>query len=354
MKLCFLAPGNSIHTRRWAESMISKGCEVHLITLHKGDVPGTKVYYLPARGKWTYLFFLEKIKSLIRAIRPDVVHAHYASSYGFLGACSGFHPFVVSVWGSDLIDFPKRSLIHKKIVEYVLRRSDRITVTSKMLKELTGRFTFKRKRITQIPFGIDLEKFKPEPKNTKRDAMTIGVIKRLDHKYGIEYLIKGFATVEKRYKDARLLIVGDGPLRAKLKRLTCQLGCEKKIEFVGSISHAQVPDFLNLMDIFVMPSVEESFGVAALEASACGLPVVASNTGGIPEVVLHNKTGFLIPPKDHYSLAAAIAKLIENQDLRRKFGEEGRKFVSQRYDWLENFQRMYNLYQDLVNNPQTQ
>lgn len=350
MRICFLAPGNSVHTQRWVEYMMDKGHDVHLITLHKGDIPGAKIYYLPSRGKWTYLFFLSKIRFLIRTICPDVLHAHYASSYGFLGACSGFHPFVVSVWGWDVVNFPENSFLHKLLIKYTLQKADKITATSRMLTSTTINLASVAEKISVIPFGVDIVLFHPRTKPLEEKTVNIGVVKTLHAKYGIEYLIRAFALVEKKFKDVNLMIVGGGPLRKNLQRLANKLGCAKKIDFIGEISHSQVPEYLKKTDIFVVPSIDksESFGVAAVEASACGIPVIASNIGGLPEVVLHKKTGFLTPPKDHYLLAEAIVKLIENPDLRKKFGEEGRKFVSEHYDWRENCQRMHNLYQTLL------
>jgi glycosyltransferase involved in cell wall biosynthesis len=348
LRLCLLAPANSTHTQKWIDYLKGKGYEIHLFSFQFAEIEGVHIHYLAAPLKTFYFLHIPKIKLLVEKLKPDILHTHYASSYGFVGATSGFHPYIISVWGSDIVEFPKRSPIHRKILKYNLDHADRITATSKMLKRLTKELASSEKKVIRIPFGVDLNKFRPESIKNNNKGITLGVIKRLDPKYGIEYLIKAFALVEKRYSNTRLLIVGDGSLRSKLKKLSSQLGCDKKIKFLGNIPHFQIPKMLNEMDIFVMPSLQESFGVAALEASACQLPVIASNVGGVPEVILDKKTGLLIPPQDPSAIAEAIIYLIENPDLRQKLGEFGRNFVMKNYNWHENAKRMENLYQEVL------
>lgn len=350
MKLCFLAPGNSIHTKRWVEYMIDRGHDIHLITLHEGDIPGAKIYYLPAQGKWVYPFFLPKIRFLIKTISPDILHAHYASSYGLLGACCGFNPLVVSVWGRDVMNFPQNSFLHKLLVKYTLEKADRITATSHILESTAISLAPVEGKITIIPFGADLASFRSQVKPKENKTVTIGIVKALRTKYGIEYLIRAFALVKKKFKNVNLIIVGKGPLRESLERLSTELGCAEKTHFVGEISYSQVPEYLGRMHIFVVPSIDESesFGVAAVEASACELPVIASNIGGLPEVIIDKKTGLLVNPKDPSAIAEAIIRLIENPGLRREYGRRGREFVMKHYDWQENAKRMENLYEEIL------
>lgn len=352
MKLCFLAPGNSIHTHRWVEYMADRGHQIHLITFHGGDkIPNVEVHYLSSPGKLIYPFFLPKIRFLIKIINPDMLHAHYASSYGLLGACSGFHPLVLSVWGWDVINFPETSFLHKLLVKYALRKADHITATSYFLKSTVMNLISMSERTSVIPFGTDLTLFHPEAKPSKNKTTTIGIVKTLRTKYGIEYLIRAFALVEKKLKNVNLRIAGEGPLKESLHKLSKELGCAEKIHFVGVIPHSKVSEFLQKIDIFVVPSIDksESFGVAAIEASGCELPVIASNIGGLPEVVLNRKTGLLVPPKDPSAIADAIIHLIENPELRWEYGRRGREFVMKNYNWQENALRMEKLYRKILN-----
>lgn len=350
MRICFLAPANSVHTQKWVDYLNQSGHEMHLISFHPGKVKGAKVHSFKSFTKFCYLLYLPLVKMLVRKIRPQLVHAHFVSSYGLVGACLGFHPFLISVWGADVIDFPKRSWLHRCLVKYSLNKADVVTATSQMLSRTIAGFVGENHKIFVIPFGVDLDRFSPRRESTKKEVITIGTVKTLIRKYGIEYLIRAFALVEKKYENVKLVIVGDGSLRGDLENLATKLHCYRKISFVGKVPNERVQEYLSGMDIFVMPSIMESetFGVSAVEASACGIPVIASNIGGLPEVVLNKKTGLLVPPKDPDAIAKAITFLIENPRLREKWGKEGRRFVSEHYNWLENAAQMEKLYEKIV------
>ena len=152
--------------------------------------------------------------------------------------------------------------------------------------------------------------------------------KALEPPYGIEYLLRAFALLPRRTRGGRsfcLVIAGDGSLRESLERLAKDLGVRNQVSFLGHIAHSQVPQLLNTFSVFCALSLSESFGVAILEASACQLPVVVTNIGGLPEVVRNNLTGFIIPAKDAQAAANAVGKLIDQGSLRRDFGDAGRK-----------------------------
>jgi glycosyltransferase involved in cell wall biosynthesis len=248
-----------------------------------------------------------------------------------------------------VINFPRTSFLHRLLVKYALGKADHITATSKMLASTTAELTGVPDKVTVIPFGVDLLSFRERTASSQKMEITIGIVKTLLPKYGVEYLIRAFSLVEKQFRNLNLMIVGGGPLRDNLQRLAQELGCVEKVYFVGQVPYSRVPEYLSKMDIFVVPSVDESesFGVAAVEASACGLPVVASNVGGLPEVVLDNKTGLLVPPRDPFAIAEAIIYLIENPGMRERFGKCGRELVMKNYSWQENAQRMENLYKEI-------
>jgi glycosyltransferase involved in cell wall biosynthesis len=196
-----------------------------------------------------------------------------------------------------------------------------------------------------IPFGVDLELFKPLKTNALEDV-TIGIVKKLEKKYGIDYLIRAFAQLPADGWKIKLLIVGDGSEESSLRQLCQSLHIERRVHFAGFVAHNKVPDYLNKIDIFVVPSIQpsETFGVAAVEAAACGIPVIASNIGGLPEVVVDGQTGFLVPPKKPEAIADKIMLLIKNIELRDKMGASARKFVEQNYLWEKNAAEMEKLY----------
>lgn len=363
MKIIFLGGAGSIHTIRWVNSLSEKGLEVILVSL-KGEVEtigkindNVKVIYLPFGTKLGYYLNVFALKKIISKEKPDLINAHYASGYGTLGRLSGFNKKLLNVWGSDVYDFPNESKLKKRIIEKNLKNYTAIASTSYCMAEETKKYLEnKSKEIFITPFGVDTEKFKNLNIEKKENEITIGIVKTLTEKYGIEYLIKAIKELEnildiENYKKIRLLIYGKGELKNKLEDLTKELQIEDKVIFKGYISNEDVPKALNEMDIFVVPSIldSESFGVAAVEAMACEIPVIASSVGGLKEVIVDKETGYLVPKKDHKEIAKYLKKLILDKNLRISLGKNGRKRVLENYDWNSNVDYMIKIYREIVN-----
>ena len=367
MKILLLADINSSHTRKWVEELSGNGFRIGVFSI-SGP---TSEWYLPLNievfaplsfsssiysdsllSKIRYLRLLPYLKSVIRNFNPEIVHAHYASSYGLLGALSGFHPLVISVWGSDIYFFSKVPVIGKEILKFNFRRADLILSTSNdMLREISKHT---RKEIHVTPFGVDVELFRPvasKPFFNKGDIV-IGTVKSLEECYGINYLILAFSKLVSRHPDLplKLLLVGGGTLENELRELGGNLGLTGKIHFTGKVAFDEVPLYHNYLDIYVALSISESFGVAVLEASACAKPVVVSDAGGLPEVVMDGVTGFIVASRDVEQAADALSKLVENAELRKEMGENGREFVKSQYNVNELARKMKPLYQQLINN----
>ncbi len=346
MKIAFLAPLSSIHTIRWANVFAEHGHEVHVISMHNLSVdqlrPDVNVHMLPFKAPLGYYLNVWAIKSILKRIKPDVMNAHYASGYGTLARLSGYHPLVLSVWGSDVYDFPYESRIKMSIMQKNLDAADIICSTSEVMKKQTESLLASPKKIFVTPFGIDTTKFTPK-KNFAAEVHVIGTVKTLAPKYGIDTLIKAFAIVANKLADKslKLVIAGDGPQRTELVNLASNLGIADKCKFLGKIPHNKVPEVLHSFDIYVALSESESFGVAILEASACGLPVVVSDAGGLPEVVENGKTGMVVPKHDLAASSRAILSLICSSEMRCQFGQHGIARVKQLYSWEKSYEQLY-------------
>lgn len=355
-KILILGTADSPHTLKWALGIASKGYTVKIFSLtpYSGErlnEKGIDIHVTSYAGKKKILYPLaiDELWQVINDFEPDIVHAHYASSYGLLGALSRFHPFVLSVWGSDVFDFPKISFIHKQVLKFNLRKADRICSTSQVMKEEIQKYT--NKDITVIPFGVNLNAFKPMSVHHvfKQNSIVIGTVKTLEETYGIEYLIEAYALLRKRTKEypLNLMIVGKGSLTSDLKAKVQELGIEGETIFTGYIPPAEVPYYQNMLTISVFPSIYESFGVATVEAMACEKPVVVTNAGGLPEIVEDNVTGLIVPPKNAEKLADAIETLLKNEQLRINMGKQGRQRVEKLYDWEKNLESMFHIYNEL-------
>ena len=355
MKVLFIAAANSIHTIRWVNSLYEKGLEVVLISLknHRNKDnninKNIEVIYLPIAGyKGYYLnkFFINKI---VKKEKPDVINVHYASGYGTLGRFIKFENKLLNVWGSDVYEFPKQNKIKKQILIKNLNSYKAIASTSYCMAKEIERYLLKNQQIYITPFGVDIEKFKNLNLEREKNKIVIGTVKTLEPKYGIEYLIKTVKELEKIiekeiFEKVEVKIYGKGRLREKLENLTKELKIEGKIKFKGFILNSEVPKAINEMDIFVIPSLEESFGVAAVEAMACEVPVIVSNADGLKEVVVDNETGFVVPKMDYRKMAEKIKVLIENDKLKNQLSKKGRERVIRLYNWDNNIEEILKIY----------
>jgi len=366
IKLLLLADVNSPHTIKWATNLVKYNFRITIFTLSQietnlfDNYPDINVIshhfnsstFLSNSGsfkKIKYLTVLSRLKNLIDDFKPDIIHAHFASSYGLLGALTGFKNFVISLWGQDLMLFPTHSPIHKVILKFNLSRAKVITATSKSMADKLKEYSQKKALI--IPFGIDIEFF--DVHSTERPyngSVVIGTVKNLEEKYGIDLLLKAFKEVKSTSngKDLKLLIVGKGSKEDKLKKLSKDLGIADDVSFNGYVNPDEINKYHNYMDIEVYLSRAESFGVSIIEASSCKKPVIVSNVGGLPEVVINNKTGFIVETEDYKSAAEKINSLIINAELRKEMGNSGREFVINNYNFKSNLKEMINLYKSIL------
>lgn len=369
MKVLILSYSGSIHTKRWVKALSERGCEICLFSLNTSDdtfylgldkveVVNYQYRYTSNSFKDTILqrFEFFHVKRIVRKIiddfHPDIVHAHYAVDYGSIGAVVGFHPFILSVWGSDVYGDPFLPWFSKLTLRYKLHKADCIMSTSAVMAKETAKYT--KKKIVVTPFGVDTKHFCPLPVFVPSDSFVVGNVKTLAPKYGIDILIRAFARVVENNPSVLLLlkIAGKGPQEEELKQLAKDLGIEDKVDFVGYIQNEKLVEFYNSISVAVSLSVfdSESFGVVAVEAMSCECPVVVSDADGFTEVVEDNITGFVVPKRDAEATATAIQKFIDDPDLRKKMGAAGRKRVQRMFEWNENVKAMLGFYKELIDN----
>jgi glycosyltransferase involved in cell wall biosynthesis len=358
MRIALLGPANSIHLQRWAAALEGRGHALSVVSQHRVErwlLPAeADVCWLPHEGQVGYFGNAWALRRHLAAWRPDLLNVHYASGYGTTGALAGFRPTLLSVWGSDVYDFPYESALKGWLVRRALRRATAVASTSHAMAAQVRRLTPARRGIAVTPFGVDLARFSAQP--LRHGPLTIGIVKSLAPKYGVDLLLRAFAglcadtDVQAAHPACRLLIVGDGPQRDELVRLAAQLGITERTQFAGAVPHAEVPQWLHRLDIYAAPSRldSESFGVAVIEAGACGLPVVVSDAGGLPEVVLAGETGLVVPRDDVPALQAALTRLALDAGLRARLGAAGRVHVGREYEWGHCVDLMERCYADTI------
>ncbi len=352
MKVAFIAHAGSWHTIRWYDALRDR-IDLKVYSFHSGSgsIGGDGIVVLESSfpSKLNYLFSVDILREKLDEFMPDIIHAHYATGYGYLGSRVGRKPFVVSVWGSDIFDFPYKSFLHRRLLRSVLSRADAVCATSNSLKRGTLKiFPELKGKVRVIPFGIDTDLFSPADGKKSEDRIVIGVAKILDKIYRIDLLMKVFDNLAGVHDNLYLQIAGDGPLRDELHELRDSLKHADRIEFLGQIENYKLPEFLWSLDIYAIPSKFESYGVAAMEASACGIPVVAFNVGGLSEIVENGENGFLVGDDDVGEFQRSLKKLIEDPELRAKMGRRAREIALQKADIHEAADKLMELYESLL------
>lgn len=364
MRLLLISDIASEHTEKWALGLANAGVQVGLFSFNKASYPwysdnkNITLLYESKKplnadrhvSKLSYLRYVNKLMAVIKKFKPDVLHAHYATSYGLIGALSGFHPFVISAWGTDVMKFPQKSFINKSVLKYNLRNADVICATSETIKTYLKPVT--NKSVKVIPFGVDVDVFKPKTVESlfDKDCFVIGSIKGLEPIYNIDVLIKSFKEVKTKYpaQKIKLLIVGVGTQESELKQLVNSLQITNDVVFTGRVPFSKVSDYFNMIDVLVNISNYESFGVSVIEAMACGKAVVVTNTGGLKEIIEDEKYGSLVEIGSVSDTCKAIEKYLNDTKLLAETGLNARKKVTEKYSWNNNIKQMIDVYDGLI------
>ena len=218
---------------------------------------------------------------------------------------------------------------------------------------IAPRFSDPRKLIKIAP-GIDTEHFKPRNVENLRKSLgldnrpTIVCVGRLVHRKGQDRLVEAMPAILKRFPDAALVFVGEGPHRAHLEKLVKVKKVEKFVQFIGRIQYINLPEYIAIGDVFAMPSRSrffglevEGLGIVYLEASACGLPVIGGDSGGAPDAVKHGETGFVVDGNDVDAITHRIIQLLADKKLRDEMGSAGRQWAIQEWSW-ERWSQAFN------------
>lgn len=354
MRIMIIGPESSTHSKRWATAMNSRGHEVMLVSpANERDVvreldDKIQIEYLSIGGNLGYFLNIPQLLKIYRRFKPDVVNAHYASGNGTMVRLASLRPVVLSCWGSDLYEFPYRSNINRWILKKNLKYADAVASTSKGMVVEARKILENDIDITVTPFGVYPEVFKRDKKDNNTRPV-IGIVKYLEPIYDIELLIRSFAVLKQIVDcDPELHIYGGGTLYEELVLLTKELNVNDSVKFFDTIPNSEVPAALNTFDIFVNCSKHESFGVTVVEAMACELPVVVTKTAGYCEIVDNGENGIILEDRNPSTMANALARLLNDESLRKKLGQSAREKVVKEYNWNENITVMEKLYEAVI------
>ncbi|MBA3682891.1 MAG: glycosyltransferase [Bacteroidetes bacterium] len=360
-KILLLADINSAHIQKWVLSLANDNFQIGIFSFNASDSKWfsdnkniiclnkkeTKTR-LTLLNKLAYLLLWPKLIYQIYKFKPQVIHSHYASSYGLLGALTLFKPFIVSAWGSDVMDFPKKNLINKLVMKFILFRANKICVTSTVLKKEISFYT--KKQVCVIPFGVNLNIFYATHSQAIGNHFIFGIVKNLEPVYNIDKTIIAFYSLIKRYPDLplKLKIIGDGSQKENLIELINYYGLQNSIEMLGYVAHDQIPLHLNTMDVLVNVSEIESFGVSVAEAMACQIPVIVSDLDGFKDLIPDESVGLITRSTSPYDIHIAMEKYLMNNELRNILANNAFQRITEKFSWNKNLDEMEKLYFEMA------
>lgn len=322
--------------------------------------PAKNVKLLPARYFTLPLEAVRKksfdaqTKSCIKAIakngvNPDLIHANFLE-YGYLGAglknqCNV--PLIVTANGGDVYNLPFKDDWYYAFVKYVLDKSDQVITVSQFLADKLLALGVEPNKLHMIPNGFNNQMFKPTSCQAARHKLGLPLNKKillsvgnLNNLKGHTYLIEAMKQVIEKQNDVLLIIVGAGPLELELQKQIVANGLQKNVFLVGNKRHEEIPIWMNACDLFVHPSLHESFGVVIIEAMACGKPVLGTSVGGVPEIIRNKEVGLLVKSADAESLSQGML-----QGLSKKWAKEKIIDYSQQYAWDRITNRILGVYE---------
>lgn len=356
-----------------AKNLFESNCRVTVITTNHRHLPktetvdGIEIHRVYGKRKSdlhnnvpiTMTSFLtlgtQKAKQIIAQTKIDLIHAYFTIPAGLSGAWikNKTHlPLIVSPHGSDVphhnpekFNLPIRLL--SPIIKHIWQKADRVVTVSDGLRQTALRTTPNIK-IDVIHNGIDTHHFSPAPSPQKNKIPQLIAVGRLVELKGLHHLLPALKKVKESGQPFHLTIAGEGPMRSDLENLSAQLNLNEQVTFKGQIPYTQLPNHYRQSDLFVLPSLAESFGQVFAEAMACGLPVIGTTTGGIPEVVGPHQQDWLVPPGDIEILSRKVTALLKSQETRQTLGQHNRQYVRDHFTWTNAANAYLQLYQTLI------
>ncbi len=276
-----------------------------------------------------------EIARAVKAVKGDLLHTHFmdADLLGFLTTRWIRIPLIAQIHS---FPFPVCKRHAWRYWWMSLGISRIISVSQTVKKYIVSKTGIGEERFRVVYNGIDLKVFDQRVQKADRAALrqafkiseddrVIGNVSRLIPDKGQEFLIRAMPVICQAFPVVKLLIVGDGPLRAGLEHLACSLGVAERIIFAGK--RRDVPELLSIMDFFVFPTFHEAFGICVLEAMAAGIPIIATDDAAIPEIITHGENGWLVSPGSSEQIGEALKRLLSNAELSRRLAANARERV---------------------------
>lgn len=354
IRICYLADGQSIHTRRWCSFFTTQGFEVHLITFRPSEITDATVHFIdcgPISVEGNNRKILTKIptiRKLVRKINPDLVHAHYATSYGIAGAFCGKRPFVVTALGSDVLVSPLQSKAYRWLLNIVFRKATWITAMSDPMKERMIELGAAKEKIDTVIFGIDPAIFCLKEDEKPSGELNIVSTRNFETVYNIEMLIEALAIVKLELPNIKVHFAGAGSRETQVKELVKTLNLQDCCTFYGRMSPEGIASLLRQSHIFVSVSSSDGNNISLNEAMACGCMNVVSDIPANRQWIVDNENGYFVPELNAGSIAKTVIKAAKQYP--EKIGpmrSTNNLIISEKANWVNNMLKVKQKYYKL-------
>ena len=353
MRICYLGDASSPHVIKFVEYFAKAGNEIYVISLRNAEYKNATVYQIPRRTPFEdadYLLSFFWLRRVIKSINPDILHAHYLTSFGLLGALVRYHPFIVAAWGTDLLITPKRGFIYKWLLKFTLKKADLIFADASFMKKELLRYGAVTEKILICPFGVNMEIFNDKDREFKeRGEYGILSMRTLIKNSNIDVIIKSMKILKDNGFNVVLNITNRGPEEENLKRMTQELRLNDYINFLGFLERESIYKYFKSSDVYVSITSSDGASVTLLEAMASGIFPIVSDIPANREWIKDGANGFLVPLNDPSILADRIILALREQELRSKAAKINRALIVKKGELRKTMEFVWNQYKLLAN-----
>jgi len=341
VKILLLADLSSYHTERWIKAY--QQSDIKVLAVGMEPPKEEKGYYLYIKPDFRqpplkYISKLGAIKNIIKEFNPDVIHAHMAPNYGLLAMLSGFRPYVISLWGPDVLETPRKSFLHFLALGKIFRNASLLHVDADIMRWiLENKFGICRGKIVNFPHGVTKEFLFSEIKKEIKEELLMVSHRKLEKVYNNKTIIEALRILKGKGINFRFIFASGGTLQDHLQEMVHKMGLEDNVEFTGFIPLPQLVEILLKAHIFISASLSDSTAVSILETMATGCIPVVSDIQANREWIINGINGYLFNPLDAQDLAEKIMSVMENISWFRKAVDMNMQIVQKKANWERNF-----------------
>jgi glycosyltransferase involved in cell wall biosynthesis len=346
IRLCLLGDATSPHVQRWAREMQVRGYRVSLVTARPAHIDGVEQHVLrPVQRSAHWLLRAGEVRRAMQALAPDIVHAHYTTSYGYLGARCGRQPLVITAWGSDLLVTPRANPWMRWLTGWTLRQANLITGDSQSLVDAAHSYA-PSATVHCIHWGVDMARFAPAPWQDK-PGFEIVSLRSWEANYNIDTIIDAVAQLRARLPrlPTHLHLLGGGSLGPALCAQVARLGLDQDVTFHGRLDDAGMASVLARCKVSVSVPTQDATSVSVLESMACGLPVIATQLQANAQWLPAN---YLVEAQDRSALTHQLAAFAQNDAAAHEAGQRNAQRIQLDGDRAVQMNRMDALYRGLL------